>query len=67
MNAPVMNLHELQQWMHDALQKEHPEWLGADGESPLLRDYESRFAWLLSRAAPPTETPGPASRVSLAA
>lgn len=67
MNAPVMNLHDLQQWMHDALQKEHPEWLGADGDSPMLRDYEARFAWLLGRATTPAETAEPAPGVSLAA
>ena len=38
---------QLQQQMHDALLKEHPEWVQPDGESPICEAYESRLAELL--------------------
>ena len=37
---------QLQRDMHDALRTQHPEWLGADGKSPLCDFYESVFAQL---------------------
>ena len=38
---------ELQREMHDALSAQHPEWIEADGKSPMCDYYESRFAELL--------------------
>jgi hypothetical protein len=37
----------LQQQMHEALLKEHPEWVQPDGECPICEAYESRLAELL--------------------
>ena len=38
---------QLQQQMHEALRRQHPEWLHPNGESPMCDAYESRLAELL--------------------
>ena len=38
----------LQREMHDALLRQHPEWMERDGNSPKCDDYDLRFAQLLS-------------------
>jgi len=38
---------QLQQQMHEALLKEHPEWVQPNGECPICEAYESRLAELL--------------------
>jgi hypothetical protein len=38
---------QLQRQMHDALLKEHPEWVQPNGECPTCEAYESRLAELL--------------------
>jgi hypothetical protein len=38
---------ELQGQIHEALRKEHPEWIQPNGESPMCDAYESRLAELL--------------------
>jgi len=38
---------ELQHQIHDALRKEHPEWVEPNGECPMCEGYESRLAELL--------------------
>ena len=38
---------QLQHEIHDALRKEHPEWIKPNGECPTCEDYESRLAQLL--------------------
>ena len=38
---------QLQQQMHEALRREHPEWVQPNGESPICDAYESRLAELL--------------------
>jgi hypothetical protein len=38
---------QLQQQMHEALRREHPEWVQPNGESPMCDAYESRLAELL--------------------
>jgi hypothetical protein len=45
--AEVPGYAELQREMHDALRAQHPEWIEADGKSPMCVYYESRFAELL--------------------
>ena len=37
----------LQRQMHEALLKEHPEWVQPNGECPMCEAYESRLAELL--------------------
>ncbi len=38
----------LQREMHDALLRQHPEWMERDGCSPKCDEYDRRFARLLS-------------------
>jgi hypothetical protein len=38
---------QLQRQMHEALLKEHPEWVQPNGDCPMCEDYESRLAELL--------------------
>lgn len=38
----------LQREMHDALLKQHPEWMEADGNSPTCDEYDRRLARSLS-------------------
>jgi hypothetical protein len=38
---------ELQHQIHEALRKEHPEWVEPNGECPMCEAYESRLAELL--------------------
>jgi hypothetical protein len=38
---------QLQRQMHEALLKEHPEWVQANGDCPMCEAYESRLAELL--------------------
>jgi len=38
---------QLQRQMHEALLKEHPEWVQPNGECPMCETYESRLAELL--------------------
>ena len=38
---------QLQRQMHEALLKEHPEWVQPDGKSPVCDSYEARLVELL--------------------
>jgi hypothetical protein len=38
---------QLQHQIHDALRKQHPEWIDENGDCPTCESYESRFAELL--------------------
>ena len=38
---------QLQRQMHEALLKEHPEWVQPNGDCPMCEAYESRLAELL--------------------
>jgi len=42
----------LRERMHEALAAEHPEWIEADGESPMLDLYDARFAEVLTLLRP---------------
>ena len=54
MNRPASSSGEirayvqLQRQIHDALRKQHPEWIGQNGDCPTCESYESRFAELLT-------------------
>jgi hypothetical protein len=41
---------QLQRQMHEALLREHPEWVQPNGECPMCEAYESRLAELLGRS-----------------
>lgn len=43
----------LQKQVHEALIAEHPEWIEADGGSPMLELYDARFAEILTMLQPP--------------
>ena len=43
---------QLQQQMHEALRKEHPEWVEPNGECPTCEAYESRLAKILGLSSP---------------
>jgi hypothetical protein len=38
---------QLQHQIHDALRKQHPEWVEQNGDCPTCETYESGFAELL--------------------
>ena len=38
---------QLQKQMHEALLREHPEWVEPNGDCPMCEAYESRLAELL--------------------
>jgi len=44
---PIHTLAELQQQIHDDLRRQHPEWVEANGESPMCDFYEARLSQLL--------------------
>jgi len=44
----VQEYVHLQRQIHDALRKEHPEWIEPNGECPMCEIYESRLASLLA-------------------
>ena len=44
----VQDYVHLQRQIHDALRKEHPEWIEPNGECPMCEIYESRLARLLA-------------------
>jgi hypothetical protein len=44
---PAPTLAELQQQIHDDLRRQHPEWIGPNGESPMCDFYEARLNQLL--------------------
>jgi len=48
----VQGYVQLQQQIHEALLKEHPEWIEPNGECPMCEIYESRLAELLGLASP---------------
>jgi len=50
--AEVQGYVQLQRQVHEALLKEHPEWIEPNGECPMCEIYESRFVELLALASP---------------
>lgn len=48
MKDEIQDYTHLQEQMHEALAAEHPEWIEADGGSPMLDLYDARFAELLT-------------------
>jgi hypothetical protein len=43
----VQGYVQLQRQIHEALLREHPEWIELNGECPMCEIYESRLAELL--------------------
>jgi hypothetical protein len=48
MDDEIRTYAELQQHMRNALREQHPEWVEADGDSPICHSYERRLAELLA-------------------
>jgi hypothetical protein len=46
-HGEVQGYAQLQRQIHEALLREHPEWIEPNGECPTCEIYESRFAELL--------------------
>ena len=47
MSHPIHTYTELQQYIHDDLRIQHPEWIAPSGESPMCDSYEARLIELL--------------------
>ena len=50
---------DLQQQIHDALRRQHPEWVLPNGESPMCDVYEARLMDLLALVPGPFYDDGP--------
>ena len=48
---------ELRVEVREALRRQHPDWIEANGESPLCDSYEARFAKLLAIFTPHESAP----------
>ncbi len=48
---------ELRMQIREALRRQHPEWIDANGNSPLCDSYEVRFAKLLVMFTPHENAP----------
>jgi hypothetical protein len=46
---------DLVKLVHHALRAQHPEWIEADGRSPMFDLYEARFAKVLQLCMEPTD------------
>jgi len=55
MKDEIQNYRALRERMHQALAAEHPEWIEANGGSPMLDLYDARFAELLKMLQAPTD------------
>lgn len=43
----IYSYTELQRQIHEALRAQHPEWVEANGDSPICDSYEQRLSELL--------------------
>ena len=43
----IQSCNELQQQIHNDLRVQHPDWVQADGKSPMCDSYEARLTQLL--------------------
>jgi uncharacterized membrane protein len=48
MDEKITSYADLQQLVHHALRRQHPDWIGVNGESEMFEFYETRFAKLLA-------------------
>jgi hypothetical protein len=55
MSDEIRTYAQLQEEMREALIAQHPEWVGPDGESPVLDLYNSRLAELIALFDSPAE------------
>jgi hypothetical protein len=57
--AEVRSYVELQQRIHEALRKQHPEWVEPNGDCPTCDSYELRLAQLLGLSPAKKDRTGP--------
>ena len=53
----IQTYAELRKEIWDALRRQHPEWINANGKSPLCDSYEARLAYLLASLTPREKAP----------
>jgi hypothetical protein len=46
-SGEIRSYVQLQHQIHDALRKQHPEWIEQNGDCPTCESYEARLAELL--------------------
>jgi hypothetical protein len=59
MSKQIHTYAELRKEIRDALRRQHPEWIDANGESPLCDSYETRLVDLLAILTPHENAPQP--------
>jgi len=52
MSDEIHTYAELRKQIREGLRRQHPEWIDANGKSPLCDSYEARFAKLLAIFTP---------------
>ena len=57
MSDQIHTYAELRRQIREALRSQHPEWIDANGKSPLCDFYEARFAELLAIFTPHQNAP----------
>jgi len=57
MSQNIRTFTELQREVHDALLKQNPHWVEADGRSSLCEFYDARFAQILALFEPRLRQP----------
>jgi len=55
MSDEVRTYVQLQEEMHKALLAQHPDWIDAEGEAPMLDLYDKRLAELIALFDSPAE------------
>ena len=53
----IQTYAELCREIRGALRRQHPEWIDANGKSPLCDSYEARLAYLLALLTPREKAP----------
>jgi hypothetical protein len=56
MSEQIHTYTELRKQIRAALRRQHPEWIDANGKSPLCDSYEARFTELLAILTKKVET-----------
>jgi hypothetical protein len=47
MSEEIRTYHALRRQIREALRRQHPEWIDADGASPICDSYDERLAEML--------------------
>ena len=52
MSDEIRTYHALRKQLHEAVRRQHPEWVEADGGSPICDSYDERLAAILEFFSP---------------